>query len=79
MDDRVDFDINESLKLFLSDPRTIQTPDASTELQDSENEPENFTHALVSAVLEEINDSIAENPEAICRSACFDNIQCLLK
>lgn len=79
MDERVDFDINESLKLFLNDPKTIQTPGASTELQDSENEPENITHALVSGVLEEVNDSIAENSEAICRSACFDNIQCLLK
>ena len=79
MDNRVEFDINESLKLYLSDPATIPTSEASPELADCENDPDNFTPATIDAALEPIVEALAENPENIFRSDVFDTIQFLLK
>jgi condensin complex subunit 1 len=79
MGDRIEFDINEALKLYLSDPATISTIEASPELLDCENEPENLTYALVGPILEQINDAVAENPESLSYRANFDSIQFLLK
>ncbi|KAI9801667.1 MAG: Condensin complex subunit [Piccolia ochrophora] len=79
MDDRVDFDINDALKHYLSDPASVSTPEADSALTDCENDPELFTNPLVNSVLNPIVDSVAENPEAIARSAAFDSLQFLLK
>lgn len=79
MDVQVEFDINEALKLYLSDSATIPTPDASPELQDCENDPESLTASLVSNVLDPVVDLIAENPEGLMRSSAFDTLQFLLK
>lgn len=79
MDDRVDFDINESLKLYLSDPATIPTSDALPELAECENEPDNLTPALINSALDSIADSIAENPDGLLRPTSFDTLQFLLK
>ena len=79
MENTVQFDINEALKLYLSDPTTIPTPETDNELQDCETEPESLTPALVNSVLNPIVEAIAENSEAICRSHVFDSLQFLLK
>lgn len=79
MDDRIDFDINESLKQYLSDPSAIQTPEASSELVDCENDPESLTTGLINNALNPIVDAVAENPDAITRSSNFDSLQFLLK
>ncbi|KAI9816571.1 MAG: Condensin complex subunit [Pycnora praestabilis] len=79
MDERVEFDINESLKHYLSDPALVPTPEAHSALVDCENDPESLTNALVNSVLNPIVDSVAENPDAIIRSSSFDSLQFLLK
>ena len=79
MDSTVDFDINDALKVYLSDPATIATPEADTSLQDCENDPESLTPQLINTVLNPIVEAIAENPEALTRSAIFDSLQFLLK
>lgn len=75
----VNFDINDALKHYMSDPATINTPEADSSLVDCENEPESLTNALVNSVLNPIVDSVAENPDSIARSSTFDSLQFLLK
>jgi condensin complex subunit 1 len=79
MDERVDFDINDALKHYLSDPLSILTPEAPSDLVDCENDPDAFTPALVNSVLNPVVDAVAENPEAITRRVNFDTLQFLLK
>jgi condensin complex subunit 1 len=81
MDSQADFDVNEAIKNYDSDPSEIATPDASRELQDFEHEPERLGEefALLNAELNPIVDAIADSPEAITRSAHFDTLQFLLK
>lgn len=79
MADQVEFDINEALKLYLSDAATIPTPDASPELQDCENDPDSLTTPLVESVLDPVIDVVAENPEGLMRSSVYDTLQFLLK
>jgi condensin complex subunit 1 len=79
MDDRIEFDINESLKQYLSDPATIATPEAPSDLVDCENDPEALTAALINSVLNPVVDAVAENPDAITRRVNFDTLQFLLK
>lgn len=79
MEDRIEFDINESLKYYLSDPASVPTPDADPELFDCENEPELLSTALIDGVINPIVDGIAENPEALMRPSFFDSLQLLLK
>lgn len=73
----MDFDINESLKLYLSDPASIHTPDAAPEISDLDHDGADAV--TLSDVLDPIRDSIHENPDALMRSANFDTLQCLLK
>lgn len=77
--DTIDFDINDALKHYMSDPATVATPEADSNLVDCENDPESLTNALVNSVLNPIIDSVAENPDAITRSSSFDSLQFLLK
>ncbi|KAE8448239.1 hypothetical protein EG329_009669 [Mollisiaceae sp. DMI_Dod_QoI] len=77
--DTIDFDINDALKHYMSDPATITTPEADSNLVDCENDPESLTNSLINTVLNPIVDSVAENPDAITRSASFDSLQFLLK
>ncbi|KAA8566220.1 hypothetical protein EYC84_008820 [Monilinia fructicola] len=77
--DTIDFDINDALKHYMSDPATVATPEADSNLVDCENDPESLTNALVNGVLNPIVDSVAENPDAITRSSSFDSLQFLLK
>ena len=79
MGDRSDFDINDALKYYLSDPATVPTPEADGALQDCENEPDLLTSSLVNSVLNPMVDAIAENPEALIRSSILDSLQFLLK
>lgn len=79
MDNRIDFDINEYLKQYLSDPASIATPEADSGLVDCEHDPEALTTSLVDSVLNCVIDSVAENPEAILRSSNFDSLQLILK
>ncbi|KAJ4346575.1 condensin complex non-SMC subunit Cnd1 [Didymosphaeria variabile] len=81
MDSQTDFDVNEAIKNYDSDPSEIATPDASRELQDFEHDPERLGEeiALLNAELNPIVDAIADSPEAITRSANFDTLQFLLK
>ncbi|KAK6206664.1 hypothetical protein QIS74_13152 [Colletotrichum tabaci] len=77
--DSVIFDINDALKHYMSDPASIPTPEADGSLFDYENDPEGLTAAVVNPVLNPIVDAVAENPEAITRSAHLDSLQFLLK
>jgi condensin complex subunit 1 len=77
--DTIDFDLNDALKHYLSDPATISTTEADSTLVDCENEPDSLTNGLINGVLNPIIDSVAENPDAITRSPTFDSIQFLLK
>ena len=79
MDNRVDFDINEALKNYLSDPALIATPEADATLVQSENDPDLLTNGLINGVLNPIIDSIAENPDALTSSSSFGSLQFLLK
>ena len=80
MDDRVDFDINEAVKLFDSDPAEIPTPEAPQALQDCEDEPESLSSpGLINSELNPVVDAVAESPDAITRSSVFDTLQFLLK
>lgn len=38
--DNIQFDINDGLKHYMSDPATIATPEADSALVDCENDPE---------------------------------------
>jgi condensin complex subunit 1 len=76
----IDFDINDALKHYMSDPAAIATPEADSVLVDCENSPESLSdNGTINAVLNPIVDAIAENPDAITRSAHFDSLQFLLK
>ncbi|KAK7745780.1 condensin complex non-SMC subunit Cnd1 [Cytospora paraplurivora] len=77
--DNIQFDINEALKLYMSDPATIPTSEAASALFDCENDPEALTNGVINPVLNPIIDAVAENPDAITRSAHFDSLQFLLK
>ncbi|PWY65957.1 condensin [Aspergillus sclerotioniger CBS 115572] len=79
MEDRIPFDINESLKYYLSDPASVPTPDADPELLDCENDPDQLPTALIDNVLNPIVDAVAESPEGLARSSFFDSLQFLLK
>ncbi|KAJ9144709.1 Condensin complex subunit 1 [Pleurostoma richardsiae] len=73
------FDINDALKHYMSDPAGIPTPEADGALFDCENDPESLTNSVVNPVLNPIVDAVAENPDAITRSANLDSLQFLLK
>lgn len=73
------FDINDSLKFYLSDPSAVPTPNADQELLDCETDPNSFTSALINSVLNPIVDSVAGNPDGLTRSSTFDTLQFLLK
>ncbi|KAI0381196.1 condensin component [Hypomontagnella monticulosa] len=78
--DPVNFDINEALKHYMSDPAAIATPEADSALVDCETDPEALSNiSLLNPVLNPIVDAVAENPDAIMRSAYFDSLQFLLK
>ncbi|KAJ4375245.1 condensin complex non-SMC subunit Cnd1 [Neocucurbitaria cava] len=80
MDARVDFDLNEAIKLFDSDPSTIPTPEAPRALQDCEDDAEALSSpGLVNSELNPVVDAVAESPDAITRSSVFDTLQFLLK
>ncbi|KUJ14859.1 uncharacterized protein LY89DRAFT_620076 [Mollisia scopiformis] len=77
--DTIQFDINDALKHYMSDPATIATPEADSNLVDCENDPDSLTNSLINTVLNPIVDAVAENPDAITRSSSFDSLQFLLK
>ncbi|KAL4805256.1 armadillo-type protein [Aspergillus unguis] len=79
MEDRIQFDINESLKYYLSDPTSVPTPEADSELLDFETEPEQLSSTVIDNVLNSIVDAVAENPEGLARASSFDSLQFLLK
>jgi condensin complex subunit 1 len=79
MEDRIQFDINDSLKYYLSDPTSVPTADADPELLDFESEPEQLSSTVVDNVLNPIVDAVAENPEGLARASFFDSLQFLLK
>ncbi|KAL4983055.1 armadillo-type protein [Aspergillus falconensis] len=79
MEDRIQFDINESLKYYLSDPASVPTPEADSELLDFETEPEQLSSPVIDNVLNSIVDAVAENPEGLARASSFDSLQFLLK
>jgi condensin complex subunit 1 len=79
MDERIKWDINESIKTYLNDPNLIPTPEAPSELVDAENDPDALTFAAINSALNPVVDAIAENPDAVTRAVNIDTLQCLLK
>ena len=79
MDQHISFDVNSSLKDYLADPQSIQTPEVDSSLIDLEQDPEGFTFPAINVALNPVVDAIAENPEALLRSSNFDSLQFLLK
>ncbi|KAL8756051.1 MAG: hypothetical protein Q9184_004623 [Pyrenodesmia sp. 2 TL-2023] len=79
MAEQMEFDINDALKHYLSDPATVPTPEADGTLVDCVNDPDSLTSGVINGVLNPIVDSIAENPDALTRSSSFDSLQFLLK
>ncbi|KAF2753741.1 condensin complex subunit 1 [Pseudovirgaria hyperparasitica] len=79
MADHVDFNISDVLRQYQTDPASVNTPEAPSELIDCENDPDSLTPAIVNGALNPVIDAIAENPEAITRAANFDTLQFLLK
>ncbi|BCR91698.1 condensin subunit YCS4 [Aspergillus chevalieri] len=79
MEDRIQFDINESLKFYLSDPTSVPTPDADSELLDCETDPDQLSTTLIDNVLNSVVDGVAESPEGLTRASFFDSLQFLLK
>ncbi|KAI1826383.1 armadillo-type protein [Xylaria intraflava] len=76
----INFDINDALKHYMSDPAAIATPEAASALVDCESDPESLSSmAVINPVLNPIIDAVADNPDAIMRSAYFDSLQFLLK
>lgn len=73
----MDFDINEALKLYLSDPSSISTPDAAPEIADADSDTLDAT--TLSEALQPIRDAIHENPDALNQGTFFDTLQCVLK
>lgn len=78
-DDRVEFDLKQSLKYYLDGPTTVPCPDADSDLLEAEGEPESLSNAQINRILEGIIDSVAANPDAIAKSGNLDSLQCLLK
>lgn len=79
MGNQTDFDINNALKYYLSDPATVPIPEADGTLVDCENDPDSLTTPVINGVLDPIVDAIAEHPDALIRSSVFDSLQFLLK
>lgn len=75
----VNFDINDALKHYMSDPSAVPTHEVESSLLDCENDPEALTNALINPVLNEIVEAVAECPDAIARPAHLDSLQFLLK
>ena len=76
MDSRVEFDINNSLKEYLADPQSVETPAADASL---DQDPESLTPQVANDALNSVVDAIAENPESLLNSAHLDTLQFLLK
>ncbi|KAI5790743.1 armadillo-type protein [Peziza echinospora] len=77
--DRIKFDLNESLKFYLSDPATVPCDSADAELLECDGDGEGLQKDQISRILDSIIDGIAENPEAISKAYAFDSLQCFLK
>ncbi|SZF03649.1 unnamed protein product [Blumeria hordei] len=77
--DNIEFDINCALKHYMSDPASIATPEADSNLLDCDKDPELLTDSLANSILDSIVDVVAGNPEAITRRYLFDSLQFLLK
>lgn len=76
----INFDINDALKHYMSDPAGIATPEADSALVDCETDPDALSDmGLINSVLNPIVDAVAESPDAVTRSAYFDSLQFLLK
>ena len=75
----INFDINDALKDYMSDPTQIPTPEADSALLDCENDPESLTNQVLNPVLNPIVDAVADNPDAILRASNMDSLQFLLK
>ncbi|KAM3465700.1 hypothetical protein NHJ6243_001372 [Beauveria neobassiana] len=75
----INFDINDALKHYMSDPTAIPTPEADGSLFDCENDPEALTVQVINPVLNPIVDAIADSPDAIMRVTNIDSLQFLLK
>lgn len=75
----INFDINDALKHYMSDPTSIPTPEADSNLFECENDPETLTNPLINPILNPIVDAVADNPDAIMRASNMDSLQFLLK
>ncbi|KAG6016556.1 hypothetical protein E4U43_003551 [Claviceps pusilla] len=75
----LNFDINDALKHYMSDPSTIATPEADSALFNCENDPQSLTNSVINPVLNSIIDAVAHDPDAILRPGNMDSLQFLLK
>ena len=69
-----EFDINEALKLYLNDPTTIPTPEASADVADIDNDPESITPAALSSILNPISSAIFHHQRKLLVAARHINL-----
>lgn len=81
MDDgeRIQFDLNESLKYYLNDPNSVPCDNVDSELVDCDGDGDALKKEQINRILDPIIDAVAENPDSISKSYAFDSIQCMLK
>lgn len=73
------FDLNEALKYYLSDPLTVPTTEAASQLTDYENDPSSLEPDIVNSELDSITESVSDAVESILRPSIFDSLQLMLK
>lgn len=82
MDDdgeRLEFDLNLSLKYYLDDPLSVPCSNADPELLEHEGDINAVSNDEINRILDPIIDQLAVDPAAIAKESVLDTLQCLLK
>ena len=78
-EERVEFDLNLSLKYYLDDPLSVPCPNADPELLEHEGDINAVSNDEINKILDPIIDQLAVDPAAIAKASVLDTLQCLLK
>lgn len=78
-DDRVEWNLGQSLKVYLDDPKLIPCSDADALLTEHEDEIDKLSASDINRALDPLVDALATDASAILRSSIVDTLQLLLK